>query len=208
MLAVTEQDGVVQVLSCQSFSSSTSLKCSSLKLLQYSKQLSLPSPLCRSTRVLGLPSVPGLVNTASREGEYCFGDPWCLFFFLFSNVLWPAQIPPTFNNYFCFAEACQISSSRKSSLICSISWYFSFTLSICQYCLLFENIILLPWRFMIYVCISTWKDSVLFHWPFFSYHFLWGRVSVCSTEGLELAILLPGPLKCGIIIALGCNLSS
>lgn len=43
MLAVTEQDSGVQVLSCQSFSSSTSLKCSSLKLLQYSKQLSLPA---------------------------------------------------------------------------------------------------------------------------------------------------------------------
>ena len=129
------------------------------------------SPLCRSTRVLGLPSVPGLVNTASRESTALEtpGVSWVPpFFFLFSNVLWPAQIPSTFNNHFCFAEACQISSSRKSSLICSISGYFSFTLSICQYCLLFENIILLPCRFMIYVCIFTWKDSVLFHWHFFS----------------------------------------
>lgn len=176
MLAVTGQDGGVQVLSCQSFSSSTSLKCLSLKLLQYSKRWSLPvlsaeAPGCWGCPVSQAWSIlpPEKESTALETPGVSWVPP---FFLLFSNVLWPAQIPSTFNNHFWFAEACQISSSRKSSLICSISWYFSFTLSVCQYCLLFENIILLPCRFMIYVCISTWKDSILFHWPFFSYHFL------------------------------------
>lgn len=129
------------------FSSSMSLKCSSLKLLQYSKRWSLPALSAEAPGCWGCP-VSQAWSMLPPEKEYCFGDPWCLlgiplFFLLFSNVLWPAQIPATSNNHFCFPEACQISSSRKS-LICSVSWYFSFTLSVCQYCLRSENIILLP----------------------------------------------------------------